>query len=367
MFMNLFLRWLLIALPFAALSACGDRKTEDAGTVRVVAITVPGTPWHDSWLHFRRELRARSDGELTPVFYIGGQLGSEETTLSQLRRGRVQLGGFSLQGASSVVPELGVLLAPYLFDSFEEVDDVMDRELWPLFEQLFAQKGLVLLSWAEVGWTNIYGKRPINTPRDALGTKLRSSNALASQLLVRSLGADMVPLPYPDILPSLQTGLIDGGESGTILYALAGVAEEAPYLNLTRHAFDTGVVLANRNWFDALSAAQRRQIRDSVLPAARARAAVRASERRILESAADRGIRVHQPDEAELAAWRRATAANTQRIIDAAGGRAERVYHRILEGKSRHGRRAVEPLNGPGTATVPASQPSAPAPAASAR
>ena len=240
---------LMISL-LLSLGGC-DRPRDQQAVIRVAAITVPITPWYEGWMIFSERLSAKNS-ELEPVFYIYGQLGSEESSLSQLRRGRIQLGGYSLQGASSVVPELGLLLAPYLFDSQEELDFIMDHYLNTAFVALFEERGLLLLNRAEVGWTSIYGNQAFVSPADAAQHKLRSSNARASQLLIAAIGADSVPLPFPDILPSLQTGLIDGGESGTILYALAGLPKEAPQLTLTRHAFDIGMFLANREWFKSL-------------------------------------------------------------------------------------------------------------------
>ena len=58
-----------------------------AETMRVSAVTAPGTPWHEGWLHFEKQLQRRPQ-LIQPVFYLGGQLGSEESALSQLRRGR---------------------------------------------------------------------------------------------------------------------------------------------------------------------------------------------------------------------------------------------------------------------------------------
>ena len=118
--------------------------------MRITAVAAPGTPWHDSWDYFAEQLAKDPEQGFDPRFYLSGQLGSEESALSQLRRGRVQLGGFSLQGASNVVPELGILMSPYLFTSYAEVDHAMDNYLLPAFDELFAARGLVLLSWAEV-------------------------------------------------------------------------------------------------------------------------------------------------------------------------------------------------------------------------
>jgi TRAP-type C4-dicarboxylate transport system substrate-binding protein len=320
---------LLLVVVF---SGCNQRVADDS-EMKAVGMTAPGTPWHEAWMILKDRLANNHEGTITPNFYITGQLGSEESTLSQLRRGRIQIGGFSLQGASSIVPELGILLAPYLFDSVEEADFVMDNYGSQAFAELFASKGVVLLSWAEVGWTYIYGKEPILIPEDARHLKLRSSNALSSQLMIRAIGADMVPLPFSDIMPSLQTGLIDGGESGSVLYSLVGLPKEAPHLTLTRHAFDTGMYLANKDWFDRLSGQQRNALQTSLLPVEEIRKMVRASEQEILANPEKHGIKIHHltPEQKQL--WRNATAKNHPLLIERIGGEAEAIYAVIMEGK----------------------------------
>jgi TRAP-type transport system periplasmic protein len=83
---------------------------------------------------------------------------------------------------------------------------------------LFADKGLFMLSWVEVGFVNLYGVAPIRTPADVAGQKLRATQSRASQNFVRAAGAEAVVLAIADLLPGLQTGLIKGGESGAIVY-----------------------------------------------------------------------------------------------------------------------------------------------------
>jgi TRAP-type C4-dicarboxylate transport system substrate-binding protein len=313
-----------------------------AETVRITAITAPVTPWADSWDYFAERLASDPEQDLQASFYLQGQLGSEESALSQLRRGRVQLGGFSLQGASSVVPELGILMSPFLFRSYAEVDFVMDRYLLQAFDQLFAARGLVLLGWAEVGWTSLYARAPLPAPASARGLKLRSSNALASQLLIRSIGADMVPMAFPDILPALQTGLIQGGESGAILYALTGLPRAAPHLTLTRHAFDTGMYLANREWLRSLRPEQQAHLRDSLMPTTDFRKLVRAYEARILEQPQRHGITLHQPDEEHMRQWLDATSNNRARLAAAIGGESESIQILLERGLRAFAARPVK-------------------------
>ena len=74
--------------------------------------------------------------------------------------------------------------------------------------------------------------------------------SLSARLFAQSIGADMIPLGYGEIVPSLQTGLIDAGENSISLYARTGISAEAPYLTLTRHVFGMSVIVAEdaRPW-----------------------------------------------------------------------------------------------------------------------
>ncbi len=328
--------FLALCLLLALCAPWQHSMAEDAAAsikLRVVAASIHNTPWHSLWLNFSQQLRQRANNQIEPILYVNAQLGSEESTLSQLRRGRVQLGGFALQGASSVVPELGVLLAPYLFESLAEVDYAMDYHLHDIFKRLFAAQGLVFLRWAEVGWTSLYGTRPILEPAAVQGLKLRSSNALASQHFIRSVGADMVPLPFADLIPSLQTGLLDGGTSGLGIYALSGAAWEAPHVTLTRHSYDTGVILASRPWLESLPPQAQQAIDDSLPPAAQLRREVRAMIRDILDNPRRHGIRLYRPTPKQDAAWRAAVQGDHQRLIRAIGGEAQAVYQAILRAR----------------------------------
>ena len=324
---------LLLAACLCSVSmALGAENAEDK--LRVVSVAIPSTPWHELWVNFSKRLNERPGNRLQPVLYITGQLGSEESTLSQMRRSRIQMGGFSLQGASAVVPELGVLLAPYLFTSEEEVDFAMDRHLREVFTRLFAEKGLTFLRWGEVGWTSIYGIRPIMSPAESRGLKLRSSNALASQYLVQAIGANMVPLPFPDIIPSLQTGLIDGGASGIVFFAISGAARQAPHVTLTRHAYDTGVILADKKWYEGLPESARQDIEASLDQSAQLRAAVRQAAQQILKNSADYGITFHEISAEQRAAWQSATRGNHKKLLRVIGGQATAVHDAVLRARA---------------------------------
>jgi len=257
------------------------------------------------------------------------------------RRGRVQIGGFSLQGLAVVVPELNVLLAPYLFESVEEVDFVTDHYLTPAFRELFAAKDMELLQWAEVGWTHIYGLTPILTPEDAGDRPMRASNAIGSQIVTEAIGADSTPVTFSEVIPSLQTGLIESGQTGVGMYAIAGISREARHFTLTYHAFDTGVIVANRAWYQALTERKRRLVTDALDPVQFGRDEVRRVLAAILtEQLPAQSVTIHQLNESQRRRWRDALADTHEALLDRIGGQAREIYGRVQAGKrewaSRH-------------------------------
>ncbi|MEM9303044.1 MAG: TRAP transporter substrate-binding protein [Pseudomonadota bacterium] len=320
--------------PEAAATDAGPAKAEPV-SMRVAAITAVGTPWNDMWVRFEERMDEAALPQVDLQMYVTGQLGSEESTLSNMRRGRVQVGGYSLQGAASVVPELSIILAPFLFDSRDEVDYVMDEYLADVFTDLFAAKGLHFVQWAEVGWTNIYSREPVLAPDDVSGLAFRTSPAEGARLFGEAMGVDLISIPFPEVVPSLQTGLIRAGQSGVGMYALTGIAQEAPHFTRTRHAFDTGVVIANKAWFDALAPEVQHAFRDAIDPIDFSRQDVRDVLEQIEnETFPEIGVVVHELAPAERDAWREATAGSHERLIEQAGGRSQEVYDAILAGKA---------------------------------
>ena len=311
---------------------------EEDGKVllRVTALAVPNTPWHEGWKRFSKRLaESPSADRVAPRLYIFGQLGAEETMLTNLRRGRIQVGGYALQGLASMVPEISILLAPYLFESHAEVDFVMDEYLTEPFSELFAAQGAQFIAWSEVGWTHLYSVSAIDGPDDVRGMPMRSSTALGARAFGRALDMDLITITFPEVLPGLQTGLIKGGQSSATMFALGGLAREAKHLTLTHHAFDTGIIIANKRWFDSLDPNIRRDIVGSFDPAPVARQGLREVESALIErQLADQGVDIRYVPTAELARWRERALASHPALIDRIGGDAQRIYDIIQNGKA---------------------------------
>jgi TRAP-type C4-dicarboxylate transport system substrate-binding protein len=310
-------------------------STSDVTIVNLGGTTVSDTPGEAIWLSFKQKAEAAAGGrlELRPLIY--GQLGSEEQLLSGLRRGRIQFANLSAQVTSTVVPELSLLYAPFLFDDSEQADYVYDTYLTALYRELLAEHNLHLVTWYEIGFHSIYATAPLIVPADARGRRFRVSSSLNARLFAEAIGADVIPLGFGEIVSSLQTGLIEAGENSVSLYARTGIADEAPHFSQTRHSFGVSVIVVDKKWWDGLAVEDRKILTDSFPPVAESRRLTRAQDVADLNDPA-LGITLHALSDQQRNEWKSATAGVTERLIDQLGGRTREVYELILRGKAEY-------------------------------
>lgn len=304
---------MLFAASMFAFALPSSASSADDG--RVASATPPGTVWNDQWTVFR-EAAAAAGFEFQ--YFVNGQLGDEETIITAVRRGRVNVAGVSVATLATAAPPLAMLLQPYLFESAAEVEYIYENHLKPVIAETLAAKGLVFLSWGEVGLNHLYGQRAMTAPADAMNVRLRGPTGLAHQAFLASLKADAVPIGLADLVPALQTKLIDGGMANLIFHA-AVTAPYARHFTLTGHIYDTSFVVANREWFDTLAPARRQALRDLFAQAGAGREAVRRLETEIVAFLRTSGGEVHELSVEQRALWVAATESARQAVLDQAG------------------------------------------------
>jgi TRAP-type C4-dicarboxylate transport system substrate-binding protein len=320
------------------IAACGSPTPESAGSSAaghkfvVVSAAVPaGSPEEASWRRFEQNI-----GVWAPEFKlqmrIQGEIATGEALLAELRAGRVQVAGLSAAGAATVVPEVAVLSAPFLFNSEAEADYVLDRFLREPLGRLFADQGLRLLDIADEGWVNLYSREPLRTAADAQG-KAWHAPSPADEAFAAALGARAIGTPHAEVLPSLRDGRLDGGAATITEFARQGLVDVAPHYTLTRHAYRAAFIVANKDWFDRLTPHDKGVFMDAHGSADQARADTRAAAtatRRDLES---RGVVLREPVAEGRLAWAAAGSAARPAIVGRAGGRAQEILDLALRGK----------------------------------
>jgi TRAP-type C4-dicarboxylate transport system substrate-binding protein len=201
----------LAAAAFALL-LLGSSQTvpgREPVTIKFATLAPEGSTWMRLLREMDAEVHKRSNGRVRFLFYPGGVLGDEIDVLRKIRVGQLHAGAFSGVGLGSVVPSIRVLELPLLFRNTGEIEFVTGR-LEAQFARAFEERGFVLLALAEAGAVHIFSKKPIRRREDLDGVKIWAwqGDPLAAALFERYQVAP-VPLALPEVLPSLQTGLIN--------------------------------------------------------------------------------------------------------------------------------------------------------------
>jgi TRAP-type transport system periplasmic protein len=183
-------------------------------------------------------------------------LGSENVILAATQSGAVDVSVLSGSVVSAVVPELGVFDIPFLFRDAAHAKAVAQGPVGAAIAAKFADKGLTLLAIGRQGFRNVTNsRRPIRSPEDIKGLKIRVIPNPIYQMTFKALGAEVVPMEFPLVYNALKDGRLDGQENPVPTIAGSRLYEVQKYLTLTGHFFAPIVFIANRATFEQLAPA----------------------------------------------------------------------------------------------------------------
>lgn len=224
--------------------------------LRVGSMIPADSPWEEALDTYIKEVQRKAGGADKISFrkFLGGQLGGEVEMVRSLRMGTLDVGVFSIgalaEGLS--MPELLVLEMPFLFESDAEVDYVVDA-LFEEFSRRLAEKGAVLVLWGVNGWRHFGSNaRPILSPADLKGLKMRAQEAPIYIEMYKAFGATPVPMPAPDVLMALKNRMLDGFDQTVVFSVSIGWLSQVKHYSLTQHVFQPGAIVISKKTFDKL-------------------------------------------------------------------------------------------------------------------
>jgi TRAP-type C4-dicarboxylate transport system substrate-binding protein len=263
-----------------------------------------GSPWALQLKRLRKYVEEETGGRVKVKLRLGG---SNERSLAR----RTQMGskqGFagSVGGLSSIVREVNVLEAPYVFDTVQEADKALDDpEVLKQVRAILEKQKLVFGLWGENGFRSYFSRRPIRSPEDMKGIRYRSQEAVAHVEAYKAIGASPVTIDVANTMTSLQTGVVDGFDN-TPLFAMAttwyqGLDDGERNLILSKHSYQPGIVVYSKKWFDTLP----KDIQEVLLSVPYdlttwGRDQVRKMEPVLLKNLVRYGYDIHEPTAAEL-------------------------------------------------------------------
>jgi len=226
--------------------------------VKLGTLAPRGSSYHQSLQQMAEAWKKATNGEVQVTIYTDGAMGGEADVVRKMRIGQVQAAMVTGVGLSEIDQSVTCLqMMPMVFRSFEEFEAV-SAKMRPELEKRLADKGFVLLFWVDAGWIHFFTKDPVRTPDDLKKVKLFSWAGDNSGVeILKAGGYQPVPIETADILPGLQTGLIDGIPTIPFYVLTTQIDAHCPYmLDLNWAPLIGGCVITKKAW-DALPEATR--------------------------------------------------------------------------------------------------------------
>lgn len=325
-----FVLLVLILTLFTSLPVLG-KETK----IKFATVAPAGTPWADLIEQIKKDVNKDSKGRLQIKAYLGGQLGGEQELIQKIRRGNVQGGGFSSAALATVVPEIDVLELPYLFESLDEADYIMDNKLLTPFKELFAKNGLILITWSENGLRSIGHKsKAILTPDDLVGEKMRSQESDVHLGFWKKVGAAPQAMSVTQVLGNLQTGVVSGFDN-TPLFTLAAEWHTAiKHYTLTKHIYQPGAIVYGKKFWDEMTATDQKILLGKGNGfAPESRVAIRAMDAELVSSLKEQGVAIHELSKDQVQKFKDKLKGLHDELVKKIGGDAKKIYDLIVEGK----------------------------------
>ena len=204
------------------------------------------------WL--AKELTTRSNGAWQ-VEYAGNTILTKEIDIiNAVKTGNIAM-GTPVGAAATIFPEMGVFLVPYLISSYDQAYKTFNGDVGDQLDKTFQEKyGVKVLYFFDFGFRHFWNRvRPITTPRDLRGLKIRVQPSKVFADTINGLGGVAVPVPGAEIYTAAQQGVVDGGDMPVANMVPLKLYEVSKYYSLTNHNYGASLLAINLGVWKTLS------------------------------------------------------------------------------------------------------------------
>jgi len=213
---------------------------------------------HQAMVRMAREVEEKTGGKLKIEVFPSGQLGTERESLEQLQMGCLDLAKSSAASLESFIPELSVFSLPYLFRDSGHFWRVLDGQIGRDLMVSGLSVDLRGICYYSSGSRRFYtASKPILTPDDLKGLKIRVIESPTSMALMRALGASPTPISFGELYTALQQGVVDGAENNEPSVATSRHYEVCKHYSMDEHTSIPDMLLVAENTWKRLSESER--------------------------------------------------------------------------------------------------------------
>ncbi|MEY4267422.1 MAG: hypothetical protein RIS90_1957 [Pseudomonadota bacterium] len=298
---RLFIKSVLASVALAAMGLASAQDIKER-TIKFGLNGPEGHPAVAGMKKFAEAVAAKSGGKMKVQLFLNGSLGSDQATVSSVKGGTVEMAVMNSGILASEVKALEIFDFPFLFANEKESDAIADGPIGQKMHAMLQDKGIVGLSYWELGFRNITNsKRAMTKVDDIEGMKLRVIPNAINVDWVKALGANPTPMPFPEVYAALEQKAIDGQENPISVIAANKFWEVQKFVALTNHQYNPQSVIFSKKVWDTFSAAEKKIIDDSADEAVKSqREASRAALAANLELLRKNGMTITQFSPAEV-------------------------------------------------------------------
>jgi tripartite ATP-independent transporter DctP family solute receptor len=300
---------MIVGASSALLFAQGGSETANKKMTLKLGFSSPeSNPWYICAEEMAKEVNEKTDGNITIQLFPSEILGSDKQMAEMIKMNTLDM-QIAPQGVvANYEPKLAALELPFLFDSNEAVATLLDGPMGDELAKDLPKKGIRILAYWENGLRQTTNNvRPITTPADLEGMKIRTPDNKMTISIYEALGANPAPLAYSELYMALSQGVFDGQENPVVNIHASKLNEVQKYLSFTNHKYEGKPFIISEATWKKLSPEYQQILSDAAKKyAVKNRAMFAEQDKELRADLEAKGMKLNTPD---LAPFREATAS----------------------------------------------------------
>ena len=289
---------LIIFLIISVLLLTACQSKDKHKVLKLAHILDPTHPVHKAMVYMADRVKEKSEGKLQIQIYPSGQLGSEQQCVELLQIGSLAITKVSSAVMESFTEDYKVLGLPYIFRSKEHAFSVLDGEIGRELLESTEKYWIRGLCFYDAGSRSFYTiNKPINTPDDLKGLKIRVMRSITAMELVKAMGGSPTPISFGELYTALQSGVVDGAENNPPSFYTSHHYEVCKYYSINEHTMVPDVLIISSKIWNGLSEQEKKWLQEAADESVVVQREYWAqSEKESLEFVQKHGVTINYPD-----------------------------------------------------------------------
>ena len=258
--------------------------------------------------HFKELVEAETDGAITIEVFPNDQLagGSSSKGVEMVADGSTDIAAYATVALSVLDPKLGIALVPWTFSSYTQAREIIDATGLDFYNSVLNEYGLTAVGSFHNGFRQLSNNvRPVTTPDDLKGLKIRVPGGEIYMSFFKEFGADPTNMNWGEVFTALQQGTIDGQENGVSVTSTSGVLEVQDYVTIWNYSYENDLIVFNSALWDTLSADTQAMLTEKAVEACNwGRDIVETEHDQLIEDFRAKGVQVDVLTEEQIDAFK---------------------------------------------------------------